>query len=203
MLPDYDDNSDNFSGKIKTADYKKHGPNLKGTEFDKSVFWAEQLKNNKETIKNYSIAYVKTDNVDNVVLPEPVVIYNKETGIPELEQPTNPKDALGQRKPRLSLIPPSFLVRIAVAFKEGAKKYGAFNWRKQKIGAMAYVDPMLRHLLAWADGEDIDPESGKHHLDGVGASLAILIDAMETGNLIDDRPPKGSTGELIRRLTEE
>src|SRR5882724_10171891 len=102
---------------------------------------------------------------------------------------TNPKDLEGNKKPPLSLVPPSVIIHLAEAFKEGAKKYGAYNWRTNKVQAMIYLDASMRHIQAKLDGEDIDPESGKDHLAGALASLAVYIDAQETGNLIDNRPP--------------
>ena len=127
------------------------------------------------------------------------ILYALNCQTSSLDQ-TNPKDLEGNKKPQLSLIPGSVLVHLAEAFKEGAKKYGSYNWRTKKVQAMIYLDAALRHISATIDGEDIDPESGKHHLDGALASLAIYIDALETGNLLDNRPTKGVTGELIRKV---
>ena len=112
----------------------------------------------------------------------------------------NPKDLEGNKKPPISYVPPSAIIHMAEAFKEGGRKYGPYNWREKKVLSMIYLDAILRHVLAIIDGEDIDPESGKHHMDGVLASGAIYIDAMETGNLIDNRPTKGVAGKLIRKL---
>lgn len=117
-----------------------------------------------------------------------------------IEESTNPKDLEGNKKPPLSLVPGSALIHIAEAFKEGARKYGAYNWRTKKVQSMIYLDAALRHIYSVIDGEDVDPESGKHHLDGALASLSIYIDAMETGNLIDTRPTKGVSGSLIRKI---
>jgi hypothetical protein len=80
---------------------------------------------------------------------------------------------------------------IAIGLKEGAEKYGPWNWRSTKVEVMTYVGAIYRHMAAFVDGEDIDPDSpvGKKHLDGVAASLAILIDAIAGGFAIDNRPP--------------
>lgn len=114
---------------------------------------------------------------------------------------TNPKDLEGNKKSPISLVPPSAIIHMAEAFKEGAAKYGGYNWRTKHVQAMIYLDAILRHTLALVDGEDIDPESGKHHLDGVMASAAVYIDAMECNTLVDNRPTKGIAGELIRKLS--
>jgi hypothetical protein len=65
---------------------------------------------------------------------------------------------------------------------------------------MTYVGAIERHLAAYKDGEDIDPDSkeGKGHLDGLAASLAILLDAQDGGFLIDNRPPPGPAPRLVR-----
>ncbi len=116
---------------------------------------------------------------------------------------TNPKDILGVAKVSISKIPPSALIHEALAFMDGAKKYDAYNWRKNKVIAHIYVDAALRHISSWFDGEEIAEDSGVHHLGHARACLAILIDAMETGNLVDDRPIAGVTGEIIKRYTNK
>ena len=115
----------------------------------------------------------------------------------------NPKDSIGSKKSPLSLVPPSVIIHLAEAFREGAEKYGAYNWRTKKVQSLIYCDAIMRHLLAYIDGEDIDQESKKHHLDGVLASAGILIDATETGNLIDNRPVKGNASELLTKYTRK
>ena len=115
---------------------------------------------------------------------------------------TNPKDLVGVRKPRLSLVPPVSLVYQALAMQDGADKYQPYNWRKKKIQAGIYVDACLRHLLAWFDGEEAAEDSGLPHLAHAIACLGILIDAVEGGNLIDNRPTPGATGRVIREHTK-
>lgn len=111
----------------------------------------------------------------------------------------NPKKAFGDKKVALQLVPPALAIHGARALKEGADKYGAYNWREQPVEAMTYIGGLMRHAAAYLDGEDIDPESttGKLHLDGMIANLAILVDAMDLGTLIDNRPPKGPAPKLI------
>ena len=113
----------------------------------------------------------------------------------------NPKDRIGERKPPLDLIPPAAEVFECLVLALGAKKYGAFNWRKSNVKASVYVAAARRHILQWLDGEDNDPESGVSHLAHARACLGILLDAMATGHLVDDRPPCGAAAELIERFT--
>jgi hypothetical protein len=71
--------------------------------------------------------------------------------------------------------------------KSGAVKYGIVNWREDSILASTYKGAMLRHLRAWCEGEDIDPESGENHLYHLRACAAIVLDSEMHGTLIDNR----------------
>lgn len=115
----------------------------------------------------------------------------------------NPKQAFGDRKVPLHLVPTPAMVAIAMGLKDGARKYGPYNWRTLDVETQTYVGAALRHLMAWQDGEDIDPDSGNSHLAHAMASLAILVDAMESGNVIDNRPPKGAGPLALERYKED
>ena len=69
----------------------------------------------------------------------------------------------------------------------GAAKYGRRNWRLSSILATTYVGAIRRHLNAWADGEDLDPDSGKSHLAHIRACCAVVMDAQDCGTMDDDR----------------
>jgi len=75
----------------------------------------------------------------------------------------------------------------AAVHKLGADKYGVCNWLIDHIKASTYKGAILRHLKAWEEGEDIDPESGWSHLYHIRACCAILLDSEKNGTLIDDR----------------
>lgn len=115
----------------------------------------------------------------------------------------NPKQRYGDRKVPLHLVPTSAQVAIAMGLKEGARKYGAFNWRETNVETMTYVGAALRHLTAWVDGEDIDPDSGNPHLFHAMASLAILTDALASDKAIDNRPPAGPGAEMLGAYCDE
>lgn len=115
----------------------------------------------------------------------------------------NPKTRAGALKVDLSLVPAASLIYQALAMEQGAEKYGPYNWRHEKVSASTYIAAAERHLQAYKDGEDIDPESKRPHLGHVIASIGILVDALVTGNLIDDRPPAGKAGELLRQWRKE
>ena len=79
----------------------------------------------------------------------------------------------------------------------GAKKYGAYNWRETGVQASIYFEAAMRHLLAWWDGEERAEDSGVKHLAHSAACLAIIFDADSIGKLIDDRPTPGAAAKLL------
>jgi hypothetical protein len=99
----------------------------------------------------------------------------------------NPKTALGEAKPKISSTPTIGIREMGKVFELGAKKYGRYNWRLHTVSATVYYDAAWRHLSAWFDGEDIDPESGVPHLAHVMACMTILLDAEQHGMLNDNR----------------
>jgi len=116
---------------------------------------------------------------------------------------TNPKDLVGMKKVPLSLIPPASKIYQAMAMKDGAIKYNAYNWREKKVKFMIYLDAVQRHLDALLDGEDNASDSGLPHLAHALACLGILVDAKESGNLIDDRPKPGPAPKLLEQFKEK
>lgn len=116
---------------------------------------------------------------------------------------TNPKDLLGMRKVPLNLVPPASMVYQALGMKNGAVKYGPWNWRANKVIASIYIGAAMRHLMAWLDGEEVASDSGVPHLGHALACIGILVDALETGNLVDDRPLPGATPKLLERYAEK
>ena len=101
---------------------------------------------------------------------------------------TNPKDEIGAKKVNLDVVPDTGVLYSAMALMEGARKYGSYNWRTNPVQANIYVAAARRHLAQWWNGEDTDV-SGAPHLGCAIASLMILVDATEVGNLVDNRPP--------------
>ncbi len=85
-------------------------------------------------------------------------------------------------KLRYDLIPPEFLEGIAKVLTDGAKKYEADNWRKNKE-LWRYQAAAMRHFEAYRSGESVDPDSGSSHLHHVATNilfLSILTDQNES-----------------------
>ena len=71
---------------------------------------------------------------------------------------------LNQNKPRMSLLPKGSLNAVIRVLEFGASKYQADNWKHVPEAKTRYYDAMQRHIDAWWQGEQKDPETGEHHL---------------------------------------
>jgi hypothetical protein len=107
---------------------------------------------------------------------------------------TNPKDAVGIAKVPMSTVSGPVILEIGLAMMEGALKYGRHNYRVAGIRYSVYYDALMRHILAWWEGEDIDPASGVSHVVKALATLVVLRDAMIQQKATDDRPPRSPVG---------
>jgi hypothetical protein len=113
------------------------------------------------------------------------------------QKPTNPKDAMGSAKAPLGLVPDTIVVEVAMAYMEGALKYGRYNWRISGVRASIYNDALDRHRMKWWNGQDADPVTKVKHLANMIACCGILLDAELCGMLKDDRPPAAPMDVLI------
>jgi len=130
---------------------------------------------------------------------------------PKIE--TNPKDKVGSLKVDLSVVPPASIIYEAQAMYYGAYLapkvdgtfgYGPFNWRDQPITLSRYYSAAMRHGFDFWDGEDLASDSLVHHLGHWKAGIGIIIDALECGTLIDDRPKvKGPAAALFEHLRKK
>jgi hypothetical protein len=110
----------------------------------------------------------------------------------------NPKASVGATKIPLHLVPPSARHFLALAFEDGARKYGPYNWRDTGVSVSTYYGAAGRHLDAFFDGENIAADSKVHHLAHAMACCAIMLDALGVGKLIDDRPKPGDSPRMQR-----
>ncbi len=116
-------------------------------------------------------------------------------------KPTNPKDAIGSDKLPLHLWPATATAMGSVAMLNGMLKYGRSNFRAIGVRSSIYIDAAQRHLTAWFEGEEVDPDDGVPHLAAALACIAILIDAEAAGKLNDDRMYAGGYRAILDRLT--
>lgn len=112
-------------------------------------------------------------------------------------KPSNPKQMIGATKLPIHLVPTTGIEEEALAFLEGALKYGKFNWRAAGVRSSTYLDAILRHLFKYMNGEDRDPDTLVHHLANIRACTNIILDAELNGMLTDDRAPRSPNSQHI------
>jgi hypothetical protein len=108
---------------------------------------------------------------------------------------TNPKDGIGfDKAPMFSYIPRGVIAELGLAMLEGGHKYGRHNYRPAGVRVSIYLDAADRHMSAFWEGEDNDPDSKAtlSHITKAIASLTVLRDSMIQSNFIDDRPPRSN-----------
>lgn len=92
----------------------------------------------------------------------------------------------------VQMVPPILEEEVAKVFR-GSMKLGRtpYNWRQQEMSYMDYLGAMKRHINKLIDRvheNDVDPDTGGHHLAAIASSCAILLDSHKHNNLKDDRP---------------
>jgi len=95
---------------------------------------------------------------------------------------------IGMRKAPMSGLPAPVLMECGLVKLHGDLKYGAYNWREAGVRASVYYNAFFRHIEAWYEGEDLDPDSGEHHIAHAITGLMVLRDSQMFGNCVDDRP---------------
>lgn len=89
-------------------------------------------------------------------------------------------------KAPMSLLDRYALEQIAMVLKFGAAKYERDNWRKG-IAYTRLTDAALRHIFAFLDGEDKDPESNISHIAHAGCCVLFLLRMIKDRPDLDDR----------------
>lgn len=79
-------------------------------------------------------------------------------------------------KLRYGLLPPLALKATVDVLTFGAEKYEPDNWKHVPDSKRRYFDALQRHVWAWKEGEQIDPESGRHHLAHALCCLMFLYE---------------------------
>jgi|ERR1044072_6669289 hypothetical protein len=68
-----------------------------------------------------------------------------------------------QGKPKWSLVHYKSLEPMVRVLMYGADKYAVDNWKKG-LDKREILDSLQRHVAALIDGQEVDPESGEHHI---------------------------------------
>lgn len=145
-----------------------------------SGFWEDERQGND--IVAYRLAEVQSEYSD--VVSDGGFDPRNAMEIPNV----NPKQQFGMSKLPMHLASPLATAYMAIGLGNGALKYGTANFKATPVLASIYIAGLKRHVDAWLEGEENDPDDGAPHLGAALANLAIIIEARANGTLIDDRP---------------
>lgn len=99
----------------------------------------------------------------------------------------------GRKPQRFELIPMGAMGKVAEVYGFGASKYADHNWRRGYDWSLS-LGAAFRHMAAFLEGEDLDPESGlPHPAHAVFHMLALLTFMVEHPEL-DDRVARSLEG---------
>lgn len=117
--------------------------------------------------------------------PTAAPLYDGDRFVPFSENPERQRSATGgvkdnRSKPRVDLIPIEPLIGAAEVLAYGAEKYKPHNWRLGLSWSQTYAS-LQRHLMAWFNGEDTDPETGHTPLDHAMCQLLFLTTYVHRG----------------------
>lgn len=130
------------------------------------------------------------------VSPVPMLTHNefrKFDGTKGEVRVTNPITGgeKGSKIERFDLIPVYPLTVLAKHYGLGALKYDSNQWRKGYEYSLSYA-ALQRHLTAWWNGEDLDPEFGDSHLAAVAWHAFTLLQFEKDFPEMDDRFKSGT-----------
>lgn len=94
-----------------------------------------------------------------------------------------------QGKPQIHQVPTCAIEGMAEVLTYGESKYGKYNWELGNNYSVPY-DSAMRHLMAFFNGQDKDPESNCHHLHHALTNIAMLLYYYIHYPDMDDRPSK-------------
>jgi hypothetical protein len=90
-------------------------------------------------------------------------------------------------KTQISEIDPNFILAMADVLTKSQSKYTKFNWQRPTKLSTPY-DSLMRHILSFQRGENIDPDDGLPHLIKAAVNLMFMHYHLTTNpDYCDDR----------------
>lgn len=91
-----------------------------------------------------------------------------------MENQNNKAKKFDSGKPRYDLLPAEALEEVVKVLTMGAEKYGDRNWENGLDYGRCFAAAQ-RHMWAWWNRQDLDPESGLTHLAHACVNLMFLM----------------------------
>ena len=101
-----------------------------------------------------------------------------------------------------NLLPMGQIEKIVEILTFGANKYTANSWQQVENGVERYYAALLRHIVDWRKGENIDPESQKTHLAHAACNILFLMYLTEEDSAFDQPALKTEEDELFKQQAE-
>lgn len=105
-------------------------------------------------------------------------------------------------KPQWNLLDWDALIPLIKVLEYGAKKYDAHNWKKG-LSYTSTSDSLMRHLISFMNGEDLDKESGLPHVGHILANALFLSYYYQFKKEFDDRYNDKNKVEQTIKLENE
>jgi hypothetical protein len=132
---------------------------------------------------NDSAGAISFGGADDTIRPLPPIAHDFSIGKiefnnnrPVLSEMPNTGRKFDGGKLEYGLLPPLALEETVKVLTFGAQKYERDNWKKVPDSKRRYFDAMERHIWAYKRGEQMDPESGIHHLAHAMCCLMFLYE---------------------------
>ena len=95
----------------------------------------------------------------------------------KVEVPKDPTEGrkFDTGKPDYTLLPWDSVEQVVRVLDYGAKKYARDNWRYVDDASTRYMAAAMRHLSAYMQGQEFDPETGINHLAHACCSLLFVL----------------------------
>lgn len=142
-------------------------PGLNATEFERALR-AEALEKDEH--------HLILPKFPEIVSDEESLTSGNYSGETAEEQPENSgQKSLRFNKGKIQCqeVDPLFILGIGEVLTKSRAKYEHFNWQKDTPFSTPY-DSLMRHLMAFQMGEEVDPETGCHHLLHAASNLMFL-----------------------------
>jgi hypothetical protein len=117
---------------------------------------------------------------------EPVATATKDSGEVRIKNEETGGEK-GRKPQRMELLPWDALLEVSALYAAGAEKYEDNNWRRGYDWSLSF-GAAQRHLSQFWMGEDVDEETGCHHLTSAAFHILGLIVFKNEYPELDDRP---------------
>lgn len=116
---------------------------------------------------------------------DPIAYFSDEGEVRSVNATTGAEK--GTKLARYDLIPAGPLEELAKHYGRGSRKYADRNWEKGYEWSKSFA-ALNRHLWAFWNRENIDPETGSPHLAAVAWHAFAMLEYTRTHPELDDRP---------------